>query len=428
MAGPDSISWSGRRESNPRLNLGRVARYHYATPALPPAQPPLPRHPTRTTPFVPFDSDPYHALVPPSVLVLEPYPGNRWRSITRYADGRELALRAVSAQVERAYAPWHPPHPLPRLRPWWTRQPAVRAALQGAFDVVHLADHALAHHVPRFIGRACVVVTVHDVLATTLPGYFRWPLTPLKLHFLRRPLEALSRADLLLSPSEFNRQPLTGRGDIDPSRVRIVPNVADPRFAPAARPDAERDLEQVGIRLPLRPRVLSVGHTGTYKNLGALFEAMDHPDLAQAVLVRAGQRASPLLYPVVRRLEAEGRLVQLGPIDDDELRLLYATCDVLAQPSLAEGFGYPVVEAMRMGLPVVCSDGGALPEVAGDAAVIVPLGGGGFPGRFAAATGSVLADRALAERLRRAGRARVIAYEPEAVGRRLIEAYRAAGA
>lgn len=365
--------------------------------------------------------------MPPAVLVIEPYPGARWRSITRYADGLELALGQVGARVNRAYALWHPPHPLARLYPRWTRQPAVRATLHGNFDVVHLADHALAHHVERFAGRAVVVVTVHDVMATTFPGYFRGPLAPLKRHLLQRPLGTLPRADLVLAPSQFCAAAACQRHGIDPARLHVVPNVAEPRFVPLPRLEAERELRGRGVHLPDRPRILSVGHSGTYKNLEALFEALAHSSLSRAVLVRAGIRASPRYHPTARRLEAEGRLLQLGPVDDERLRLLYAACDVLAQPSLGEGFGYPVVEAMRMRLPVVCSDGGALPEVAGNAAIVVPLEGPGFPGRLAAALAGVLGDAVLAGQLREAGLDRVAAFEPAVVGRQLLEAYRTAG-
>lgn len=363
-------------------------------------------------------------MAPVRVLIVEPFPGRRWRSITRYADGLAFSLRSADTEAVRAPAPWFPPSPL-RPGTWaWAREQAVAEAREGRFDVVHLVDQALGHHVGRFAAYAPVCVTVHDLLALQFPGYFEGPLAPVKRAFLKRPLRAVPRAQVTVVPSEATRAGVMNRLGVRSGQLRVIPNPLDPRFAPMRRAAAEARLAEAGIRLPAAPRVLSVGHDGLYKNLPALLEAMQQPEVRHACLVRAGAKLNPRRFPQVRRLAAQGRVVEVGPVDDPLLVALYAACDVLAQPSLAEGFGYPVLEAMQMRLPVVASDGGALPEVAGGAAVIVPLDEPDFAAALAGALAGVLEDAALAERLREAGAVRAAEFSVEAVGRRLLQAYR----
>jgi glycosyltransferase involved in cell wall biosynthesis len=259
----------------------------------------------------------------------------------------------------------------------------------------------------------------------TLEGYFgRGTTAWVKERLMRHPLAALPGANVIITVSECVRGDVIRVLDFDPGRVVVVPNMVRAPFAPKA--DAEAWLAACGIWLPPRPRVLSVGHQGAYKNLPLLIRAMTEPGLRAANLVRVGSRLRGDLAELASRRDVLERTTELGYLDGEALAAVYSACDALAQPSLYEGFGVPVLEAMACGLPVVCSNGGALPEVVGDAGLVVPLEGRDEPASFAEAIERVLNDGELARRLRAAGLERARAYEPARVIPRLVDAYRCA--
>ncbi len=366
---------------------------------------------------------PYHSVVTEirRVLVIEPFEGARWRSITAYSSSLQEMLRAAGIEVEVASAPWfNPPSMTRAIRSRWWNQQAIQDAAAGKFDMVHLTDHALGHHAGRFAAHTPTLVTCHDLMPFTLPGYYASTVEAVvKRAFLRRPYGSLKDANVVIAVSEYTAADLARRLNLAESVV-AVPNVVRPAFHPAPRSAAEDGLARAGIQLRGGVRILSVGNDRAYKNLRPLIEALAHPLLAHATLVRVGP---PLHSSLARRAEELGvlRRIQYVRAETDELlALAYGAASVLAQPSLAEGFGIPVVEAMACGLPVVVSDGGALPEVAGGAGVVVPLSGADFPSRFAHGLDEAMRD---ADALARAGLARAKAFEPGAVLPRMFEAY-----
>lgn len=350
---------------------------------------------------------------PRRVLLIAPFGGARWRSISAYAQSLREMLEAAGIEVEAAEAPWfNPPSLAHGWRKRWWRQPQIVAAQEGRYDVVHLVDHGLAQHARRFRQHAAVVTTCHDVMPFTVPGYYASRReAALKRVFLRRSYRSLGDADIVVAVSSYT----AGDGErvFAPGAAWVVvPNIVRAGFAaglPAANP-------------PERMRVLSVGNDRAYKNTGALIEAMARPALAHAELVRVGPLA-PETKALAESLDVARRTSYPPAPDDSRLAAVYASCSVLAQPSLAEGFGIPVIEAMACGLPVVTSDGGALPEVAGDAGIVVPLASEDFAGDLAAALSRAANDRA---RLGAAGRERARTFSAAAVTPILLEAYRQA--
>ena len=183
----------------------------------------------------------------------------------------------------------------------------------------------------------------------------------------------------------------------------VVPGGVDDRFTPAADPGPARAAHGLG-----RPYVLCVASQTARKNVSALVPAA-RALAAEGidVVVAGGHR------PQFAREAGLDALRLLGPVDDALLPGLYAGAEAFALPSLYEGFGLPVLEAMAAGTPVVAARTAALPETCGGAAVLAEPDGAAF----AAALTALLADDGERERLRAAGLARAAAFTWDATAR-----------
>jgi alpha-1,3-rhamnosyl/mannosyltransferase len=235
------------------------------------------------------------------------------------------------------------------------------------------------------------------------------------------------RAARIVAVSQNTAEDLVRVLGVDRSRVSVVPVPINPAFA--TQRDGPGCLAQHGITLPAGPKILSVGVTRRYKNLEFLLGCMARRELAGVSLIRVGRRLTERQQRLAARLGVTERIIELGNVRLDSLLSIYRSCEVLAQPSLYEGFGMPVAEAMASGLPVVCSTAGALPEVAAGAAQLVEIGGPDAQAarrRFAVALREVIDNPALRGRLISAGCVRARAFEPEVVARQLFGAYREA--
>ncbi len=323
----------------------------------------------------------------------------------RGRDGLELV--GVSAWHRRLpEPPWRPPVPVRRLpvpphvlyETWHRlRRPHVERAT-GPVDVIHATGVAVP---PR---TAPLVVTVHDLSYLVYPEHF----SRQGRRFFRQALELTRRdADLVLCSSEATRRHCEEAG-LDPGRLRVVPLGAD--VAAASDEDIARVRAAHGLE---RPYVLWVGTLEPRKNLPRLLDAYARLD-TEAELVLVGPRGwnQELDPPPGARL--------LGFVPGDDLPPLYAGAAAFCFPSLLEGFGMPVVDAMAQGTPVVTSSGTSTEEIAGDAGLVVdPLDVDAIAG----ALDRVLRDPELARSLGEAGRARAATYTWERTAALTEEAY-----
>lgn len=266
-------------------------------------------------------------------------------------------------------------------------------------------------------GRTACVVTIHDLIPLIFPEHTPRALKS-RFHFIYRAVmrEVGRRADLIITVSESSRRDILHHMTIPEERrnkvIAIHEGVSD-RYTPGSPPSGAC------------PTILYVGRLDPYKNVPALIRAFSRAlksGRIQARLKIIGPRDAR--YPEVERLISEKELHPHidwpGYVDADELCRAYREATVFVLPSLYEGFGLPVLEAMACGTPVICGNRASLEEVAGDAAILFDPQN---EDALAAALESVLTDPARAETLRVKGLHRAAQFSWETTARKTIEAY-----
>jgi alpha-1,3-rhamnosyl/mannosyltransferase len=283
-----------------------------------------------------------------------------------------------------------------------------RRAREAGADLLHCPGHVGP---PRNPGLP-LVVTIFDLMALEHAEWFtRANAAHVRLVWPR----ILRQADTVIVAARFTRERLLARFEwLDAERVHVVPCGVDARFTPGA--GAHRQ----------RPYVLTVGQLQPRKNLEAAVGAFElvaraHPEHELVVVGARGWRDDALLAQM-QASPVANRIVLAGRVTDDEPVALYRGADCFIFPSRYEGFGFPPLEAMACGAPVVCSDATSLPEVVGDAGLLVDAGD---TDATAAAVGSVLGDRDRAAELGRRGRARAAAFTWAACAEATVAAYTA---
>ena len=230
-------------------------------------------------------------------------------------------------------------------------------------DLFHATDHLL----PR-LTRVKSVFTLHDLVFRFYPHTHkplnRWFLTLMMPRFLRA-------ADAVIAVSEHTKQDAIDTYGVDEAKIRVIYEGVDPRFSkqPAGQTAAVR--QRYG--LPDK-YILSVGTIEPRKNLTSLLHAYHalRKEGSEFGLVIVGKKGWLYegFFGTLHELGLEKAVIFPGFVPDEDLPALYSAADLFAFPSLYEGFGLPVLEAMACGTPVVASNAASLPEVVGEAALL----------------------------------------------------------
>jgi glycosyltransferase involved in cell wall biosynthesis len=304
------------------------------------------------------------------------------------------------------------PRSIRSLYPAWDllARPPLPASLQET-DVVHAPNHAA---IPPVGTSQRLVVTVHDLAFERFPSLFPRSWRTLYRLGLRA---AVRRADAIVTPSRTTAEDVVARTKVDPGTLHVVPLAA-------SLPAGVRDPDEVLARLKLRePFVLFVGTLEPRKNLVRLVRA--YRRVAATGVPHGLVLAGPLGWhheSLLREiaLEGPGEISLTGALPSEDLDALYRAAAAFVYPSLYEGFGLPVLEAMARGVPTVASSSSSVPEVSGDAALGVDPRS---VREIASAIERVLTDLDLADRLAARGRARAERFTWDETARLTLEVY-----
>jgi glycosyltransferase involved in cell wall biosynthesis len=276
------------------------------------------------------------------------------------------------------------------------------------------------YFLPLWPGRK--VVTFHD--ANMIQQADKWWRPGMKLTWLSLVTQSLLSAKLaqtIVADSFAAATSISSAFRLPANKIHVVYPGVDDRFFRA--PDRRHSTQVEGVRARY---ILSVGVLSPQKNLEGIiraFAALPQSDLELRIVGRDdGPYFDATLAPLLRRLGVERRVRKLGVVPPDQLAALYTGAEALVYPSFAEGFGLPPLEAMACGTPVVASNLSSLPEVLGDAALLVD------PhdiGQVADATARILADSELRRTLIARGRRRAQRYRWAETARHMLAIFEA---
>ncbi len=266
--------------------------------------------------------------------------------------GVELSLLRVPGQLKRLY--------------WNTVRTPTIERLLGAFDIFHSTDPLLP------ATRRKAIITVHDVVYARFPQWVERRVVRWGKHLRSN----IARADAIVAVSSNTKRDVVELFSVPESKVHVIYPIVSPIFTHHAGDQDEDVLIRYNL---LQPYILFVATIEPRKNVMCLLEAYDRMPQSlrnevRLVLVgRQGWKSEETVRAIVARQRA-GHVCWLQEVSDAELPALYRRALMFVYPSLYEGFGLPVAEALACGTPVIASRVASIPEIAGNAAVLVEPG------------------------------------------------------
>lgn len=350
--------------------------------------------------------------------------GRYFRELVAALDAAAVGERlVVSSTREDEQAGWIPSRVQKTVVPWPRRPvqlawslgtgPRLERSL-GPLSVTHLLQPF-----PPVRTRAPQLVTMHDLFPLEHRSWFSWS----ERWTFRRSIELLlRRAATIVVPSAYVAERVSGLLRIEPSRVRVVPLGVSGAFSAAG---SERIICEACRRFGVSPGrfAVCVGAVSTRKNVIALVRALAELGSAGLPLVMIGPdgQGSREVDAEIARLDGRSRVLRTGFLPDADAAALVQGAAVLLHPALGEGFGFVPLEAMAVGTPVIAGRVSSVPEVVGDAAVLVdePT----QPASWAHALTELMADDDRRAALAQAGTERAAGFTWADTARRMLALY-----
>jgi glycosyltransferase involved in cell wall biosynthesis len=238
--------------------------------------------------------------------------------------------------------------------------------------------------------------------------------------FVRESIKSVKYADVIITPSHYTKKELVALLQINPRKIRVVPHgIRHDLFKPR-----DKTLARKNVGLPLNKKiVLHVGSENPRKNIPTLIKAfakLQKDGNRNTILLRVGETRANT-HKLISAYHLDESVLEFGLRDQSDLCYLYNAADVLVFPSLYEGFGLPLIEAMASGCPVIAADRTALPEVLGDAGILCdPLNSD----ELADAMKRLLGDEELRQRCSRKGLKRATMYSWERVVKETVQIFK----
>ncbi len=305
-----------------------------------------------------------------------------WFSMNRYSDAlaTELKIKKSASgdsenleklKIDEFVVPRQDITPSEAFNLYYTRYlyyPLKARGQQG--EVNHVVDHSYGHLVYALDPQR-TVVTCHDL--NPLKYEESW----LNLRLFKYSIGGLKRAAKIISDSEATKKDLIKFLKIDPSKIVVIPLGVEEKFRVI---DDQEELDRVRGKFNLphdRKVLMHVGGSAYNKNIEGIIKVISNLKSQSATggsnvfFIKIGSSSTDVQKGLIREFGLQDSVKFLGEVSEEDLVVLYNLADVFVFPSFYEGFGLPVLEAMACGTPVVTSNTSSLPEVAGEAAILV---------------------------------------------------------
>ena len=276
--------------------------------------------------------------------------------------GRE-ALRTQVPERDNLHFVYPLPSPLSVLAPvyksYWRSRGIIQQLKNDGVDIFH----GLSGELPIGIRAAGIktVVTIHDLIFMRHPEYYNW----IDVQIYRNKFfKTLREADSIVAISECTRRDIAELGGVPEDKIEVIYQSCAPRFSPDIAPGVNERVQQA-YHLPQR-YILGVGSIEERKNMLLAAKALQWlPEDISLVLVGKATKYTSRILDFAKREQLSHRIITLHGVPDDDLPSIYSMAEAFVYPSRYEGFGIPIIEAIRMNLPVVACTGSCLEEAGG---------------------------------------------------------------